>query len=267
MQFADSSDLMGQRRCSATGTGIGIGFQDLEALSLAYGYAVTVPSGMNFNTPTFKTQTITINGAVKVSSGNAAAGTPAAALTTQALTMGTSGQLDISNHELIIRGGSTLAQVQALLTAGTGGTTGITSSTLASGLVLATGTADAINVSTFDGDAVSATDILVKRHLAGDANLDGTVDLTDLSTVLNNFGQTTANWTGGNFDGATTIDLTDLSDVLNNFGKTLSTASVMGSPTLSLATPEPGSLAMLVPPRCIAAASQVAACVMVGGNG
>ena len=244
VQFADSSDLMGSAALS-TGTRVGIGFQDLEVLSLAYGYAITVPGGMTFNTPTFKTQTITLNGTVKVASGNATPGTPGAALTSQALTMGTSGLLDISNHDLIIRGGSTLAQVQALLAAGTGGTTGITSSTLASGLVLATGTAGAINASTFDGDAVSATDILVKATFAGDTNLDGTVDLTDLSTVLNNFGQTTANWTSGNFDGATTIDLTDLSDVLNNFGKTLATGSVAGSATSPLAAPEPGSLAML----------------------
>ncbi len=54
--------------------------------------------------------------------------------------------------------------------------------------------------------------------LVGDANVDGHVDLTDLSIVLNNFGSATSNWTSGNFDGAASIDLTDLSDVLNHFG-------------------------------------------------
>jgi hypothetical protein len=54
--------------------------------------------------------------------------------------------------------------------------------------------------------------------MLGDANLDGKVDLTDLSTVLNNFGMSTTEWTDGNFDGSGTVDLTDLSDVLNNFG-------------------------------------------------
>ncbi len=239
LQFADPSDLMGQGALP-TGTRTDISFQDLEVLSLAYGYAITVPNGKTFNTPTFKTQTITLNGTVKVTSGNATPGTPGAALTSQALTMGTSGLLDISNHDLIIRGGSTLGQVQSLVATGQ-----ITSSALSGGLVLAVGTAGAISASTFDGDAVSPTDILVKATFAGDANLDGNVDLTDLSTVLNDFGQTTANWTSGNFDGATTIDLTDLSDVLNNFGMSLASGSLAGSPALSVATPEPASLALL----------------------
>ena len=63
----------------------------------------------------------------------------------------------------------------------------------------------------------------------GDANADGQIDLTDLSTILNNFGATTSAWTSGNFDGAATIDLTDLSDVLNNFGVTYANATD-GSP-------------------------------------
>ena len=77
----------------------------------------------------------------------------------------------------------------------------------------------------------------------GDANLDGKVDLTDLSTVLNNFGTTTPKWTDGNFDGAATIDLTDLSDVLNNFGFNGAAPATAGT---SLPTPEPASLPFLV---------------------
>ncbi len=82
---------------------------------------------------------------------------------------------------------------------------------------------------------------IVPNFVLGDANLDGHVDLSDLSIVLNNFGSTTNSWTSGNFDGSSTIDLTDLSDVLNNFG-----ASVGSSASPSLAgTPEPASLALL----------------------
>jgi hypothetical protein len=244
VQFADSTDLMGQGSLQL-GTRVGISFQDLEALSLAYGYAITVPAGTSFNSPSFKTQTITLNGTVHVASGNAPAGTPGAALTSQNLTMGANGLLDISNHELIVRGGTTLAQAQALVAAGRGGITGITSSTAGAGLVLGVGTAGAINVSTFDGVSVSPTDILVKATYLGDANLDGHVDTTDLNTVLNHFGQTTPNWTSGNFDGASTIDLTDLAWVLNNFGKTVAGGSVMAGGTGVIATPEPASLTLL----------------------
>ena len=89
--------------------------------------------------------------------------------------------------------------------------------------------------------------------LLGDANLDGRVDLSDLSTVLNNFATQSSSWTDGNFDGGPTIDLTDVSDVLNSFGMSSgnvamaagSTAtSTMLASSLS-AAPEPASLAVL----------------------
>ena len=93
--------------------------------------------------------------------------------------------------------------------------------------------------SAFRGVAVVPSAIV--PILLGDANGDGHVDLSDLSIVLNNFGETTSLRSNGNFDGGPTIDLTDLSDVLNNFGQ-----SLPGASTASLAaTPEPGSLALL----------------------
>ncbi len=98
---------------------------------------------------------------------------------------------------------------------------------------------------TFGGVAVTANSILVSPELLGDSNADGHVDLTDLSTVLNNFGSTTLAWTSGNFDGASTIDLTDLSDVLNNFGATNPNASTAPALSVPVATPEPTSLTLL----------------------
>ncbi|HUO10842.1 MAG TPA: LamG-like jellyroll fold domain-containing protein [Phycisphaerae bacterium] len=93
----------------------------------------------------------------------------------------------------------------------------------------------------------------IDLHLGflGDANDDGHVDLTDLSTVLNNFGTATLSWTSGNFDGSPTIDLTDLSLVLNNFGLSApALAAVSSEPTAysAAAVPEPASLALLLPP-------------------
>src|SRR5262249_10501913 len=90
----------------------------------------------------------------------------------------------------------------------------------------------------------------------GDANLDGHVDLTDLATILNNFGATTGAWTSGNFDGNPTIDLTDFADVLNNFGATNpnlfaaspSSQSPVTNDQLPAAAPEPASLLLLLLP-------------------
>ncbi len=87
----------------------------------------------------------------------------------------------------------------------------------------------------------------------GDADGDGSVSLSDLSIVLNNFGQTTSARSQGNFDGAATIDLTDVSDVLNNFGLSLVNGGLApGAPTASFAsavisTPEPATLAAILP--------------------
>ena len=102
---------------------------------------------------------------------------------------------------------------------------------------------------TFGGQPVDANSILISQEIQGDSNADGHVDLTDLSTVLNNFGSTTPAWTSGNFDGGTAIDLTDLSAVLNNFGATNPNASdglaSGGGAAPAIATPEPTSLAVL----------------------
>ncbi|HUO10441.1 MAG TPA: hypothetical protein VM008_19205 [Phycisphaerae bacterium] len=81
-------------------------------------------------------------------------------------------------------------------------------------------------------------------HFPGDTNGDGVVDLSDLSTVLNNFGKASLLRTDGNFDGADTIDLTDLSTVLNNFGVNSIGASAVSAGTV--AAPEPASLAILL---------------------
>jgi hypothetical protein len=106
-------------------------------------------------------------------------------------------------------------------------------------------TTDVIHVSddhTIPGALSSDLTLMLTGTVAmvGDANVDGKVDLSDLSIVLNNFGQATSSWVAGNFDGAATINLTDLSDVLNNFGQTTATATVAVA-----GTPEPGTLVTL----------------------
>jgi autotransporter-associated beta strand protein len=141
------------------------------------------------------------------------------------------GALDLSNNALVVQASNgTKATVKGMLQDqtfyGRAHSTGITSSTI--GLanttfgiaVVDNGASTFIARSTFGGVSVGSNSVLVAVEVLGDANIDNHVDLTDLSTVLNNFGLTTANWWEGNFDGAATVDLTDLSDVLNNFGDT-----------------------------------------------
>ena len=109
-----------------------------------------------------------------------------------------------------------------------------------------------LHKTTFGGQSVDANSLVISRELIGDANADGSVDLTDLSTILNNFGTSTFTWTSGNFDGAATIDLTDLSDVLNNFGLTNPNAKASNAPMidhgLPAAPPEPATVLRLPAP-------------------
>ena len=86
---------------------------------------------------------------------------------------------------------------------------------------------------------IATTSTISLTVFAGDANQDGTIDLSDLSIILNNFGGTSPAWTSGNFTGGSSVDLTDLSYVLNNFGDTLvpPTPSVIPAETLDTAPP------------------------------
>jgi hypothetical protein len=111
------------------------------------------------------------------------------------------------------------------------------------GIVLIDNSSLTTPLTTFGGVPVDSHSILLAGALFGDANLDGHVDLSDLSIVLNDFGQPTASWLAGNFDHEQTVDLTDLSDVLNNFGQSApSTGSVTASSQQAAPAPEPASL-------------------------
>ncbi|WP_428387627.1 dockerin type I domain-containing protein [Mucisphaera sp.] len=62
---------------------------------------------------------------------------------------------------------------------------------------------------------------LIERVLGttlGDANLDGTVNLTDLSSLASHFSQPSVGWSQADFDGSGTVDLIDLSLLASSFG-------------------------------------------------
>ncbi len=167
-----------------------------------------------------------------------------------------SGTFDLTNNRAIVEPpvaskATVLATLEAQADYGKSHPTGILSTQLAPSTNVAVfdNGALAVPFTTFGGLPADSGSILIGPELLGDANIDGHVDLTDLSTLLNNFGQSTPNWTSGNFDNAPTIDLTDLSDVLNNFGLTNPNASFSQLPItdyqLPTPTPEPTSLALL----------------------
>ncbi|MGN6369888.1 MAG: autotransporter-associated beta strand repeat-containing protein [Phycisphaerae bacterium] len=162
------------------------------------------------------------------------------------------GTLDLTSDKLVVQDSAThaatLAALQNQVVFGRTNTTGILSTALPAHSAIAVIDNGALPqpLTMFGGVGVDGNSILLTVALLGDANVDGKVDLTDLSTVLNNFGTTTPNWTSGNFDGAATIDLTDLSDVLNNFGLTSPSPTAASFASAATAAPEPASLAALM---------------------
>ena len=53
--------------------------------------------------------------------------------------------------------------------------------------------------------------------MPGDANVDGKVDINDLTIVLANYNQTGMTWAQGEFTGDGTVDINDLTIVLANY--------------------------------------------------
>ena len=87
----------------------------------------------------------------------------------------------------------------------------------------------------------TANQVFVLSTLPGDANLDGKVDINDLTIVLSNYNHSGQTWGTGDFTGDGQVDINDLTIVLSNYNHSI--AARGGS--LS-AVPEPATLVLLV---------------------
>ena len=101
---------------------------------------------------------------------------------------------------------------------------------------------------TFSGVSVDDTAVLIKFTRYGDANLDGTVNLSDFNALASNFGQSNRFWRQGDFNYDGTVNLIDFNRLASNFG--LSAAGPEVTPddwsALASAVPEPGAAAIVV---------------------
>jgi hypothetical protein len=107
----------------------------------------------------------------------------------------------------------------------------------------------------FGGQTVDASSLLIKFTYAGDADLDGKVDVADLGRLASAW-QTANVWTGGDFDYNGTVDVNDLGMLASNWqagvgnplGPSLAEA-LAGVGLSTVAVPEPAAvlLGLLVP--------------------
>ena len=168
-------------------------------------------------------------------------------------------QLDITNNPMVIDyatpvppATSPLATIKAQIAAGYAGGSwngnGIISSS-ANASQFGVGYAEASSLPSVPAifGTVDADTVLIRLTRYGDANLDGTVNLSDFNRLAANFGSTTGDWSQGDFNYDSNVNLSDFNRLAANFG--LSAAGPTVTPEdwarLGAAVPEPGSVALL----------------------
>lgn len=201
--------------------------------------AVNVQSGSvieSSGTAAFGYLSVSSGASVKLSGGTASA-----------TSLAISGTLDITNLSLPVNytGSSPESSIESAIISGYNDGAwngpGIISSTAASSAgKLAVGYVDG---SVDTGTSVPAKQVLIATTLVGDTNLDGTVNLTDLLSLLNNYGESGKDWSQGDFNYDGTVNLTDLLALLNNYGQSTTIASTSLNSTRVV--PEPGMLGLL----------------------
>jgi autotransporter-associated beta strand protein len=206
---------------SSVVSGQGIGVVKAGAGTVTFSSANTFVGGMTVNEGTLllANADALAAGAVSVSNGataRAQAGLTKAVTVATLTTTGT-GQFDLTNNSMVVRG-MTVGQVQAEIVkafnAGQwNGAGGLTSSTAAAALPAITAIGFASNAvlikSEFKGvTGLNAGDILVKYTYYGDSDLNGATTLDDYTLFLNGYQTAGTTWVQGDYDynGLVTLD-------------------------------------------------------------
>ena len=225
---------------------------------------------MNVGPSTGLTQPLNVNGVLSVANGATVAlvaGSTRVTNNIAAVSLGTSGTLDIGSHNVFLNGNYTAVNAAVKQAAGAPvGPSGLnpwTGAGITSSLVKTDATNGHPNQSAIavvdnadfvanGGKNVPAGKVLVSYAAYGDANLDNVVDIADLSIWNNNF-FVGDHWGQGDFNYDGIVDIADLSIWNNNFfgsvspsspaaGKAIVASSSATSPTRSAFTASPKTL-------------------------
>jgi hypothetical protein len=84
---------------------------------------------------------------------------------------------------------------------------------------------------------------LVRVTLAGDATVDGVVDINDFAVLVSNFNTLNQTWTGSDFTYDQSVDIADFARLVGNFNQTTPFPTGVAGTLI----PEPAGLALIVP--------------------
>jgi autotransporter-associated beta strand protein len=249
---------------------------DQQIASIAAVSAANASSLIDFagHSQTMAALAVTGNASATVGATGTASQLGTAMLRVTSLTVNTGGKLDLANNRLIddYSGGTPITSIRAAIAAGYANGSwngpGIQSSTAIANPTRGLGYAEASDVlafangatsDTFLASSVDKTTLLVRYTLAGDANLDGTVDFLDLSRLAQNYNVTdgTRTWAQGDYNYDGNVDFSDLAKLAQSYNTTLpggAAAIPAGAPAgfeadlaraFAAAVPEPSSLIAL----------------------
>jgi fibronectin-binding autotransporter adhesin len=204
---------------------------------------------------TFTSLTLTSTGSVLVAPPSALASRTVVITPTLAFAGSTGawqGSMDLSANDMIVHNASTTAAATELATitdqikqgynngtwTGTGGIKSSTAAAVATaitggshqaptalGVIVNNAGGTATYYSNFDGQAVTATDVLVKYTFVGDANLDGVINGDDYALIDNGYNTHLSGWQNGDFTYAGSVTAADYVLIDNGF-------NLQGSSTL-----------------------------------
>lgn len=188
----------------------------------------------------------TVNGTLTISGARSAAKTSRAT----SLVIDSLGHVDLGQNDLVVSstGTSSVGTIRGQITSGYANGAwngfGLMSSAagLSGGIVRALGYADnaVLGLTSFGDQSVDSTSVLVRYTVAGDADLNGTVNSLDFNRLAGGYGITSnAYWMEGDFNYDQKVNTLDFNLLAGGFNQTIA------APGLGAVVPEPAGLAGL----------------------
>ncbi len=254
---------------AATGT-----LNPAAPLTLAGTVTLTPPAGTGIAVRSLGPTTVNAGGLLALAPSTAAANRSLLVLPSLVLN---GGRADVGNGDAVVHNGSLAALTAAAATGFAGGAwtgPGLDSTAAAAdpqhltavGVVPNASPSGTALYSTFDGQAVTASDVLIRYTYYGDANLDGKVDAADYLRVDAGYFNHLTGWANGDFNYDGVVDGSDYTLMDNAFDQQ---AGGIGTPAASLAnaSASPGSVAVpaaaVVPATVPEPATTVAITVLI----